>query len=85
MQEQDAVSASLLQDGGYVLLGVRKPLVSAMFSDIPWGSDQVLKLTRTRLREQGVGWQELSPRWDVDRPEDLKRLAGLPQWADLAN
>jgi len=72
-------------DGGYVLLGVRRPLIPEMFSDIPWGSDQVLKRTRSRLREQGVGWQELSPRWDVDRPEDLKRLAELPQWADSAN
>lgn len=72
-------------DGGYVLLGVRKPLVPEMFSDIPWGTDQVLKQTRSRLREQGIGWQELSPRWDVDRPEDLKRLAELPRWADSAN
>lgn len=72
-------------DGGYVLLGVRKPLIPEMFSDIPWGTDQVLKRTRTRLREKGVGWQELSPRWDVDRPEDLKRLAELPRWADSAN
>lgn len=68
-------------DGGYVLLGVRKPLVPEMFSDIPWGTDQVLIRTRSRLREQGIGWQELSPRWDVDRPEDLKRLADLPDWA----
>jgi glycosyltransferase A (GT-A) superfamily protein (DUF2064 family) len=30
--------------------------------------------TRSRLRELGQTWQELPPRWDIDRPEDYDRL-----------
>lgn len=68
------------EDGGYVLVGLREPVVADMFEGIDWGSDQVLQQTRDRLRKAGVDWQELSPRWDVDRPEDLAGLAQLPDW-----
>lgn len=67
-------------DGGYVLVGLRDPVVADMFEGIDWGSDQVLQQTRGRLRKAGIDWQELSPRWDVDRPEDLAGLAQLPDW-----
>ncbi|ADJ28696.1 TIGR04282 family arsenosugar biosynthesis glycosyltransferase [Nitrosococcus watsonii] len=61
------------EDGGYVLIGVRC-CSWRLFSGICWGSDQVLQQTRTRL--QMLNWQgkELGPRWDVDRPDDLKRI-----------
>ena len=45
-----------------------------MFDGIDWGSSRVMEQTRSRLRELGLSWHELEPRWDVDRPEDYDRL-----------
>jgi uncharacterized protein len=61
------------EDGGYVLVGLRHPIAS-LFYGIPWGSDLVMEHTRARLRSAGLRWQELTPLWDVDRPEDIERL-----------
>lgn len=61
------------EDGGYVLLGLRR-FAPELFSGILWGTESVLEQTRTRLRRLEWRWQELSERWDVDRPEDLQRL-----------
>ncbi|HHM05386.1 MAG TPA: glycosyltransferase [Gammaproteobacteria bacterium] len=60
------------EDGGYWLLGLRRHHPE-LFSEIPWGSDSVLALTRERLRNLNWHWHELSVRYDVDRPEDLAR------------
>lgn len=69
------------EDGGYVLLGVRRTVPESIFEDIAWGTDQVLQQTRAKLRAlsvaNGLVWEELAPRWDVDRPGDLPRLATL--------
>lgn len=64
------------EDGGYVLLGLRQ-IDSALFSHLPWGTDQVLALTRQRVEQLGWGLELLRELWDVDRPEDLSRLASL--------
>jgi rSAM/selenodomain-associated transferase 1 len=68
------------EDGGYVLLGLcsEQPL---LFSDMPWGSDQVARLTRERCEHLGLCLVELPTSWDVDRPEDLDRLAGLERFS----
>jgi rSAM/selenodomain-associated transferase 1 len=60
-------------DGGYVLIGARR-LDRRIFDTVPWGTGQVLEVTRARLRELGWGWRELAPLEDVDRPQDLPRL-----------
>ena len=64
------------EDGGYVLLGLRQ-VPSEIFTQIPWGTAEVMKLSRQRLQQAGKKWVELSERWDVDRPEDLSRLKAL--------
>ncbi len=61
------------EDAGYYLLGARK-MVAELFSDIPWGGPQVLPMTRQRIENLGMQCRELATRWDVDRPEDVKRL-----------
>jgi len=61
------------EDGGYVLVGLRHPIAS-LFHGIPWGSELVMDHTRARLRSAGLRWRELTPLWDVDRPEDIDRL-----------
>ncbi|SFT44086.1 TIGR04282 family arsenosugar biosynthesis glycosyltransferase [Pseudomonas marincola] len=64
------------EDGGYVLLGLRQ-LDPLLFSDMPWGTEKVLRKTCQRLRQLGWAHHLLDPLWDVDRPEDLPRLASL--------
>jgi rSAM/selenodomain-associated transferase 1 len=61
------------EDGGYVLIGLRRPCPS-LFRGIAWGGTGVLASTRRRLRQSGLRWAELPPRWDVDRPADVRRL-----------
>lgn len=64
------------EDGGYVLLGLRRT-IPELFVEIPWGSSEVLNLTLLRLQELGLSYRLLETLWDVDRPEDLGRLEEL--------
>jgi rSAM/selenodomain-associated transferase 1 len=61
------------EDGGYVLVGARQN-IPEIFADISWGSNQVLQQTRDRLHNLGITYKELEPLWDIDRPEDLRRM-----------
>jgi hypothetical protein len=61
------------EDGGYVLLGLRRS-DPRLFAGLPWGTSEVLEMTRQRLRQLGLEWRELEPLWDLDRVEDLERL-----------
>jgi len=78
------------EDGGYYLIGTRKP-VPWLFTDIPWGTREVLAATKARVRAAGLGLTELPCGWDVDDApglERLKRLVGerprmLPRTAAL--
>ncbi len=63
-------------DGGYVLLGLRE-CREELFIDIPWGTARVLSTTLERLENGGVDYGLLATRWDVDRADDLVRLAEL--------
>lgn len=72
-QGEDAVLGPA-EDGGYVLIGLRRR-DPRLFEDIAWGTPQVLDATRARLAERGFRWHELRCLWDVDRAEDLKRMA----------
>lgn len=69
----DAVIGPAL-DGGYVLIGLRRPAAS-LFESIPWGTGEVLGRTREALAAAGLRWAELPTLADIDRPEDL---AGHP-------
>jgi rSAM/selenodomain-associated transferase 1 len=75
LQEQP-VAIGPAEDGGYVLLGLRS-MDATLFSDMPWGTEQVLAMTLQRLQQ--LDWHPalLPTLWDVDRPEDLSRLAAL--------
>lgn len=68
---QDAVMIPA-EDGGYVLLGLRRPL-PGVFAGIAWSTPQVLAQTRAQLRAAGAHWQELPTLWDVDEPADWAR------------
>jgi uncharacterized protein len=60
-------------DGGYVLIGMRKP-VPDLFADMKWGTDAVMTETRRRLTHLGLSWREPAQLWDVDRPTDVRRM-----------
>ena len=48
---------------------------ASLFESIHWGTDRVLRQTRTAIRACGLSCHEL-PAWhDVDRPGDLDRIA----------
>ena len=66
------------EDGGYALVGLRR-VDARLFDGIAWGSARVMAETRSRLEALGWRWLELETLWDVDRPEDYRRLldAGL--------
>jgi len=60
-------------DGGYYLIGMTH-LVADLFSDIPWGSDQVLDRTLAKIGNMSLSCSLLPTLADVDRPEDLVHL-----------
>ncbi len=61
------------EDGGYVLLGLKRAYPE-LFRAMPWGSSKVLAETRRRINRLGLRLCELSPKWDLDQPEDLQRF-----------
>jgi rSAM/selenodomain-associated transferase 1 len=64
------------QDGGYYLIGVRRYL-PRLFTGIDWGTDRVWPQTIERLRGMAdTPTFAILPYWyDVDHPDDLRRLA----------
>jgi rSAM/selenodomain-associated transferase 1 len=68
------------EDGGYALLGLSQ-YEPGIFEGISWGTRTVLEETRERLGRLEWHWYELPERWDVDRPEDVRRLMseGYPE------
>ena len=57
-------------DGGYVLVAATcyQPQV---FTDIDWGTDQVMAQTQQQLERLGAEFKLLEPLGDIDRPQDL--------------
>ena len=64
-------------DGGYYLIGARR-LHPRLFQRVPWGTGQVLSITRDRIKSGRVTCHELPAWYDVDTPESMRRL-----WTDL--
>jgi len=61
------------EDGGYALIGLQRA-EARLFDGIAWGGENVMADIRTRLTGLGWRWRELETLWDVDRPEDYRRL-----------
>lgn len=62
------------EDGGYYLIGLRRRQ-AALFTDVPWGTDQVCEITLERARRLGLRAHVLPEWFDVDTEADLRRLA----------
>lgn len=74
LNDCDAVLGPAL-DGGYYLLGLRRPKNEAqslqpLFTGIDWSTDRVADQTRERLRELQLRWRELPPLRDLDTIDD---------------
>lgn len=67
-------------DGGYYLLGVRRPQPD-LFDNIAWSTAAVAAQTRARCQAAGLRVAELPPLSDVDTGADL---AAFPALANLA-
>ena len=61
-------------DGGYYLVAAH-PDAPNIFADIPWSTPQVMLATERRLQDVRASWFRLPGFYDVDRPEDIRRLA----------
>lgn len=70
-QDHDLVLAPA-EDGGYVMIGLNRPCPE-LFTDMHWGTSQVLEQTRTRIKQLHFRHHELEEQWDVDTVEDLAR------------
>jgi hypothetical protein len=70
------------EDGGYWLIGLRRSHAD-LFEDMPWGGGAVLAETLRRMGELGLRAACVAERWDVDRPDDLERLAADAVFAPL--
>lgn len=61
------------EDGGYYLIGLRQPH-RELFEEISWSTSHVFSQTLQRSQEQQLRVACLEPWYDVDTPDDLKRL-----------
>jgi rSAM/selenodomain-associated transferase 1 len=64
------------EDGGYALIGAREAW-RPVFDEVAWGGASVYRQTIETLAARALRWRPLRTVWDVDRPEDLRRLAAL--------
>jgi uncharacterized protein len=60
-------------DGGYYLLGLKTPH-PRLFEDISWSTERVAAQTLERAREVGLDMHVLPAWYDVDDPQNLRRL-----------
>lgn len=79
LEDHDAVLGPAA-DGGYVLIGLRDAR-HLMFQDIPWSTDRVLGLTRSRMAALHWRWAELPTLRDLDRPSDLAQFPQFSGWS----
>jgi len=69
----DRVVLGPSSDGGYYLLGIRRPH-AALFAAIDWSTERVAGQTRQRAVGQGLEVIDLETWYDVDDPPSLGRL-----------
>jgi rSAM/selenodomain-associated transferase 1 len=61
------------EDGGFYLIGSRKPLSNQIFQGIDWGSSTVLKDTLNNVQKLKINYFLLNTWYDIDDKEGLDR------------
>src|SRR5665213_32605 len=69
----DNVVLSPAFDGGYTLIGLSRPH-PRLFEDIPWGANEVYRLTLQRARDIGLPVVNVAGWYDVDDAQSLRML-----------
>ena len=70
--EQHDVVLAPAEDGGYVMIGMKKTYPQ-LFENIIWGKSDVLAITRQRIKQLNLNSVDIAKQWDVDEIVDLKR------------
>jgi rSAM/selenodomain-associated transferase 1 len=73
VRQGDNVVLSPAFDGGYILIGLSRPH-PRLFEDIPWGTNEVYRLTLQRARDLGLPAVNVSGWYDVDDAESFRML-----------
>lgn len=60
-------------DGGYVVVGMRRPIPD-LFAGMSWDTPDLMPETRRRAAQLGLSMREPAHLWGVDRPTDVRRL-----------
>jgi rSAM/selenodomain-associated transferase 2/rSAM/selenodomain-associated transferase 1 len=76
----DTVVIGPASDGGYYLIGLRR-LWPALFTSIPWSTADVLTTTTSIAETCGLTVSFVSPWYDVDTVDDLRRVLRDPHGA----
>ena len=69
----DNVTLSPAYDGGYTLVGLSRPH-SHLFTDIPWSTNEVYRLTLERARDIGLPVMNVPGWYDVDDAASFRML-----------
>lgn len=70
LERSDLVFGPAL-DGGYYLVGMKRPFRS-LFQSMPWGTSEVLSRSLAAAKSQGVTVESIECLSDVDEAEDLR-------------
>lgn len=81
LEEKDVVLGPT-EDGGYYLLGLKRPL-PFLFQDIPWSTGKVLGNTLNILKKHSLSYLLRDVFSDVDTLEDFQRLRRLEPFGNL--
>ena len=73
VRQGDNVVLSPAFDGGYTLIGLPRPH-PRLFEDIPWGTNEVYRLTLRRARDIGLPVVNVAGWYDVDDAQSLRML-----------
>lgn len=76
-QDRTDVVFGPAEDGGYYLVGMRRPW-RRLFEDVAWGGAGVLKTSCQRASELSLRTFLLPPWYDLDTLNDLRRLEETP-------
>lgn len=76
-QDPRPVVVGPAEDGGYWLIAVDAPQ-DALFVDVPWSTANTLAVTLQRAEAAALPVGRLPTCYDIDTPEDLRRLLADP-------
>jgi len=76
LQSENDVVLSPAEDGGYVMVGMKKPH-SEVFLDMTWGHSKVLQNTYQRVKQAGLSIIKTKQQWDIDTFDDWQRFTQM--------